>query len=252
MKLSVVIFLGCIALSWAASIPEGRIIGGQDASPGQFPHMVSLRNATTGMHFCGGSIISIRWVLSAAHCTDGRVASAVHAIVGTINRLDGVLHHVSQIIDHEGYNANILSNDISVVQVATPFVLNNYVSIIGVGSAHIGGGVTGTVSGWGQDEQPSDTAPIWLQWLSVNIITNEQCRDDMPPVIRLMVHDNTICSFASLGQGLCFGDSGGPLIVGNTVVGIPSWVFPGCAQGRPDVYARVSSHRDWIYANTDL
>ncbi|XP_055706595.1 chymotrypsin-1-like [Phlebotomus papatasi] len=251
MKFCAVILIGLFSL--AASLPpQGRIVGGQDAALGQFPHMVSLRNVATGNHFCGASIISTRWVLSAAHCTVGREASAVHAIVGTINRLQGTLHQASQIINHEGYSGVTLTNDVSVVEVATPFVFNDYVRPIGVGSAFVGGGITATVSGWGQTEQPSDEVPVWLQWLQVYTLTLEDCRARKPLPVRLLVHDNTICTFTMEGQGLCFGDSGGPLIVGNTVVGIPSWVSPGCAQGRPDVYARVSSHREWIYANTDL
>ena len=44
------------------------------------------------------------------------------------------------------------------------------------------------------------------------------------------------------------GDSGGPLVSQGSQAGIVSWGIP-CAVGRPDVWARVSSHRDWIVAN---
>jgi trypsin len=45
---------------------EGRIVGGQTAFPGQFAYIASLRD-TRNFNFCGGSIISNRWILSAAH-----------------------------------------------------------------------------------------------------------------------------------------------------------------------------------------
>lgn len=48
-----------------------RIVGGSDAEPGQFPHIVSLRWAYLGSHFCGGAIVSSVYILSAAHCTRG-------------------------------------------------------------------------------------------------------------------------------------------------------------------------------------
>lgn len=47
------------------------------------------------------------------------------------------------------------------------------------------------------------------------------------------------------------GDSGGPLAQGNTIVGAVSWGI-ACAQGAPDVYARISSHRGWVTQQTGV
>ena len=56
------------------------IIGGQDATPGDWPWQVSLQNSR-GSHFCGASIIGSEWVLTAAHCVGGS-ASSVRVVVG--------------------------------------------------------------------------------------------------------------------------------------------------------------------------
>lgn len=50
-------------------VPESKIVGGDNASPGQFPYQVSLRKNKS--HFCGGSIIDSRTILTAAHCVEG-------------------------------------------------------------------------------------------------------------------------------------------------------------------------------------
>lgn len=51
------------------------------------------------------------------------------------------------------------------------------------------------------------------------------------------------------GQGVCHGDSGGPMVKDDTVVGITSW-GRGCAiAGQPGVYTRVSEMLAWIEIN---
>lgn len=47
---------------------QNRIVGGQEATPGQFPYIVSLRWGD--FHFCGGSVLSDKYVVTAAHCLE--------------------------------------------------------------------------------------------------------------------------------------------------------------------------------------
>lgn len=50
----------------------GRIVGGEVATPGQFPYQVAILTLyPTGTGLCGGSVISTTYVLTAAHCIDG-------------------------------------------------------------------------------------------------------------------------------------------------------------------------------------
>lgn len=59
-----------------------------------------------------------------------------------------------------------------------------------------------------------------------------------------------LISLATAGQGVCFGDSGGPLILPNEgQVGINSFIIEACGAGYPDAYSSVFYHRDWILEN---
>lgn len=85
--------------------------------------------------------------------------------------------------------------------------------------------------------------------MNVQTLTNVDCRALHTIINAALVFDHKICTFVGAGRGVCMGDSGGPLVVNNEVHGIVSWGIP-CAVGRPDVYDRVTSHRDWIIANS--
>lgn len=46
-----------------------RIVGGNVSRPGQFPWQASLH--LSAEHLCGGSIVTARWIVTAAHCVYG-------------------------------------------------------------------------------------------------------------------------------------------------------------------------------------
>lgn len=133
----------------SSALPNGRIVGGSSAGAGQFPYMVSLRNQQ-GAHFCGGFIYNTRWIVSAAHCTFGRMIVNVISHVGTNSISNGgIAYTTSSITNHPNFNANTLLNDISLVWTSTAIVRSASVAPIALGTANIGAGVYGVVTGWG-------------------------------------------------------------------------------------------------------
>lgn len=131
------------------------MIGGADAELGQIPYQVSLRSPTN-FHFCGGSIINDRWVLTAAHCTIKRTPSVVNVVVDTIYLSSGVLYETILIINHPEYDAIEISSDLSVVQTAISILFSNTVKPINIGSEYVNGDVIGRISGWGQTSVRSE------------------------------------------------------------------------------------------------
>lgn len=145
-------------------------------------------------------MFSARWVVSAAHCTVGRSGGNTIVVVGAISRTTGgTTHGVSRVVNHPSYNSATLANDISLVETSTAVATTANVAPAALGSGFFGTG-TAIASGWGQTSHPGSAAAN-LQWLSVNVLTNADCRSRHSAGNAARVFDNTICSFTRAGQG---------------------------------------------------
>lgn len=129
-----------------------RIVGGKDADEGQFPYQVSLQITIINKHFCGGSILNSRFLLTAAHCTENKVASLVSAVLGTINLKLGVRVNIDTIIQHENYNNINVLNDISLLRTAEEIVFTNDIQPIALPTHNLPdeGNAAVIFSGWGK------------------------------------------------------------------------------------------------------
>ncbi|XP_017111094.1 chymotrypsin-1 [Drosophila elegans] len=239
--------------------PPTRINGGQQVNE-SVPFQVSLQMQRRGrwQHFCGGSIVSGQHVLTAAHCVEKMKVEDVSVVVGTLNWKAGGLRHraVTKHVHPQYSMSPRIINDIALVKVTPPFRLerSNISPILMGGSDRIGEKVAVRLTGWGSTSPSttSATLPDHLQALNYRTISNEECNQKGFRVTR-----NEICALAVQGQGACVGDSGGPLIKPGPqphLVGIVSYGSSTCAQGRPDVYTRVSSFLAYIsqVINQDL
>lgn len=134
-----------------------RIFEGQRTTPGQFPHQVSVREPKHRFiwHFCGGVLISDRFVLSTANCTQSINSSAknVSLVVGTNSmwKLEsGTPYAVSRITNHPKFDRKTMANDISVIKTERKIVFNNLVQPARLPKSNVADGAAATVSGWGR------------------------------------------------------------------------------------------------------
>ncbi|XP_065171780.1 LOW QUALITY PROTEIN: chymotrypsin-2-like [Atheta coriaria] len=224
---------------------NGRIMGGATAPKGAFPYQVSLRNLEN-KHFCGGSIITARHVLSAAHCFVGASPDRIIVVVGT-NLLNkgGFTHKVEKIVSHEGYVKETYLNDIAILTVNPRFNINAPgISIVPLASRSrvVTNGEKLFASGWGFDDYPKEDSPNSMQYIQLTGMDAATCASKMPGS---PIKSGHICTQDQKGLGTCMGDSGGPLVDVGGYKGIVSWGIP-CAQGKPDVFTSVAYYKHWI------
>ncbi|XP_055317841.1 chymotrypsin-1-like [Sitodiplosis mosellana] len=227
-----------------AFVINSYIFGGEKATKNQFPFSVSLRKLENGIyvHDCGASIISDRFVLTAAHCYHSKLEIGDYRIaVGAHMRADqGVLYSIERFIIHPNYEALHKANDIALVQMNDPIRLNKNAKIIKIDRNFVGENQTAIAVGWGE----SDDKYTGLKFARMKTISNDECR--RRSIAQAPIKDNiTLCAYSGPGTGICKGDSGGALIHENRIIGISSWGLP-CARGFPDGFTRISEFTTWI------
>jgi len=231
---------------------SSRIMYGDEAAMGQFPHQLSLMVVTGNYHTCGAALTGPTEALTAAHCVNPNNPGNYYVRAGQhVQGQEESSHDVTNIRQHEDYNDNsgTYANDIAVLTLATaPDTSSDNIAIIdvAVGSDGDFAGDTCQISGWGVTQTGSTSST--LQYADTEVVTNTQCDSLMTGVIGVQIIDSHICVYNGQ-QGACSGDSGGPLTCGSDVAGVASWVITSggdCSVDYPSVYTRLSSFEDWI------
>lgn len=225
------------------NIPNKRIIGGQEASNHSYPYQVSLQDS--GTHFCGGSIISDTFVLTAAHCVDRRSMDSVTILAGSNSLRSGIRFTTAEFHIHPQFLRTTMESDIAVVRVGETFKFGANIQPIQLPYEDHRDPVEVILTGWGYVDYMTQETPEFLQEIRLKTLNVDDCdvRQINSPWKVGIKHMCTL--HEDIDRGACSGDSGGPLMLNETLVGLVSWAY-GCAAGRPDVHTRVFFFIEWI------
>jgi hypothetical protein len=208
---------------------------------------------------CGGTLVSSRRFLTAAHCVTeaGSTLPADELLVGLGNvRASEIedVYRVTSVDVNAAYNRHTFQNDVAMLELERPAPYDP-LRLIGTDEAAAWApGVQSWVVGWGRTESgdPSDE----LLEAPVPIVSDDACEGaylghdpELDPATMVCAGDSS-----DPYHDTCQGDSGGPLMVrdgtGFALVGITSW-GEGCADpDYPGVYTRLGARalNDWVTA----
>uniref|UniRef100_UPI003AB0C37E coagulation factor X n=1 Tax=Centroberyx gerrardi TaxID=166262 RepID=UPI003AB0C37E len=228
-----------------------RIVGGVLERQGGSPWQVLVRRSD-GYGFCGGTLVSDRWVISAAHCFH---ETPDHVTIGDYDKRrpdpgEQVIK-VQKVVVHPHFHSFTFDSDVALLLLAQPVVFGPAAIPACLPDAHLAQYLLrednrGMVTGWGATQYLGRSSRF-LRKVALPVVSQHNCMLSTEQVIT----DNMFCAgYLDADIDACSGDSGGPFVVNYRgtwfLTGVVSWGEKCAAKGKYGVYTRLGNFLGWI------
>jgi len=246
-----------VALAFLTLVPTGKaVIGGERADPSRWDFVVAVLDAHEAdpmdAQFCAGTLISRRWVMTAAHCVeaDGAFVRADELQVATgVSRLAAIADAdripVDRIVVAPGRRptgAAVRGRDLALLHLARPAAAGRPAALPAPFRTLGRAPGAAWIAGWGAIDPWGETLSEDLLDGRVSLMSSAACS-------RFGAPSGVICATMPKRHdaAACEGDSGGPLarrVGGPQVIGVVS--AGPCGDESPTFYTNVAAYRGWI------